>query len=113
MSWIQVFEYARKNGAFAKEDIEMSVRWTTCAVNDKLCSMGYNNLSYTCLSLGGIIEEYDSDLQDIGYAFTCAVYDAQGIDGINKAQEIYDKIQKMNLNQALIDRLRLTVTPTA
>ena len=40
-------------------------------------------------------------------------YREEIMDLINEAQEIYDRIQRMKPSKALIDELKLTVTPTA
>ena len=128
MSWIQIFERARKTGTFNEDDYEKAKSWPHCAVGDMICSIGYNK-SYTSRQLAAIIVHLDNNLADMGCAFTAAIakseymseckqdyssddeYRKECMKLVNKAQEIYDMIQKTEPSQALIDFLVLKATP--
>ena len=95
-----------------------------------LRSRGYN-LSLTSRQLGKIIERYDINLEEMGIHFTMAISDSnympkckqdynsdenyrkQCMAYIDKAQKIYDRIQKTEPSKALINELELTVPPTS
>ena len=130
MNWKQRFERALKTGAFNKDDYETTVSWPDCAAGDMLRGRGYNK-SYTSDKLEDIIEDLDNHLAHVDARFSWAVYESQimpkfhddypsedeyrkeCIRLVNEAQKIYDEIQNMDLNQALIDKLELTVPPTS
>ena len=128
ISWKQIFERARKTGTFNEDDWETAKLWNYCAVGDMICSRGYN-MSYASKQLADIIVKYDDDLADMGCAFTAAIaksrhmselkqnyssedeYRKECIRCVNEAEEIYDKVQKTEPSQALIDHLDLKATP--
>ena len=130
MNWKQIFERARKTGTFNEDDYEKAKSWPHCAVGDNLRSRGYDK-SYTSSQLGNIVVKFDNDLVDMGCTFTAAIakseymseckqdyssddkYRKECMKRVNKAQEIYDRIQKTEPSQALIDKLGLTATPAA
>ena len=130
MSWKQIFKRARKTGTFNEDDHKTALSWPDCAVGDMLRSRGYNK-SYTSRQLGDIVVALDNDLVDMGCAFTASVaiseyiserkqnyssdenYRKQCMAYIDEAQEIYNKIQKTEPSQALIDKLGLKATPAA
>ena len=130
MEWKQIFEQAKKTGAFVDVDLEMARSWPHCAVGDNLRNRGYN-LSLISGELGKIVEKHDTNLVNLGIKFTTAVAKSSRMPVckqnytsdekyrkicaafINKAQEIYNKIQKTEPSQALINELELTVTPTS
>ena len=130
MEWKQIFERAKKTGAFTDADLETAKSWPHCAVGDNLRSRGYDK-SHASDDLGNIIVNLDFNLKFMGRAFTTAVSDSncmsrckqdynsdeyyrkQCISYINEAQRIYDMIQKTKPSQALIDHLGLKATPAA
>ena len=120
----------KKTGAFTDADLEVAKSWPHCAVGDNLRSRGYDG-SHEPFDLGTIIVNLDFNLKFMGRSFTRAVSDSncmsrckqdynsdgyyrkQCISYIDEAQRIYDRIQKMEPSKALIDELKLTVTPTS
>ena len=130
MEWKQIFGRARKTGTFSKDDLKTARSWPRCAVGNMLRSRGYN-LSLTSRQLGKIIERYDINLEEMGIHFTMAISDSnympkckqdynsdenyrkQCMAYIDKAQKIYDRIQKTEPSKALINELELTVPPTS
>ena len=130
MEWKQIFEYARKNKTFSRDDLTKAGSWPHCAVGDNLRSRGYKK-THTSGDLGYIVDLYSKNLAEMGYSFTLAVsnsermlknrarynsedeYNKKCMYYINEAQKIYNNIQKTEPSQALIDKLKLTVTPTS
>ena len=130
MEWKQIFEQAKKTGTFSYDNLKTARSWPHCAVGNMLRNMGYNR-TLTSGHLGKIIERYDTNLEEMGIYFTMAISDSyympkckqdynsdenyhkQCMAYIDKAQEIYDRIQKTEPTQALINELRLKTTPVA
>ena len=111
MNWEQRFEEAFESGRFEVEDFETAYRLLESAAYDVLCKRGYDR-SYKEKRLGEIIREHDEWLWKANSEFA-EVVSFMDYEFIGLAQRSYNRIQNMDLSQALIDKLELTANSKA